>query len=466
MTSTAAFAEALIQFAARPRPYDVARLLIADGLAVAALGASAKGPRILTDLAREEGGRPLASVIGGGLRLPPVAAARINGAAMHVLDFEPMWNPANHAVSTTLPAILALAEMAEDVHGLSLGDRISVALTTGIEAQARLRLASNLFDPKDLTFHPPGIVGPIGAAVASGIFLGLDAGQMCHAVGIAASRASGILINVGSMTKALHCGQAAASGLEAALMAARGFTADADALSGPRGFGQSFFGAGYDPARLLAPADAPAHVDLPGPAFKLYPSQYGTHFVITAALEAGRDLPTAAPITSVIIRTPPMPYVDRPEPATGLAGKFSFQYVAAAALLDGKVNVATFTNQRRFAPDMVALLTKISIAADLSREGRFDRMRVDVTVRTDSGQEFSGHCDGPPGIWGKPLPQSLLANKWADCLDASAAAPFREEIVRTLQRFGDCGSDELRALMTWMQTAAEPRPEERDDPTS
>src|SRR4029077_18524475 len=121
----------------------------------------------------------------------------------------------------------------------------------------------------------------------------------------------------------------------------------------------------------------------------------------------------------VRITAPPMPYVDRPAPPTGLAGKFSFQYTAAVALLDGDVDVWSFSDQRRFEPDVDALLERISIEVDPAREGRFDRMRVDVDVELADGHVVHATCDGPPGIWGKSSERARLEHKARVCLDAA-----------------------------------------------
>jgi aconitate decarboxylase len=421
MNATLAFAESLLERAAAgltPAATQAAADLVCDGLAVAALGAEEPAPRHLAALAVEAGGAAQAVLIGQGApRVPAAAAARVNGAAMHVLDFEPMWNPANHSLSTTLPALLALAESRGGVPG----SQLLLALAVGIEAQARLRTASGMFEPGQFTFHPPGMVGAIGSAAGCGILLGLDAKRLSMAMGIAASRAGALIANVGSMTKCLHCGDAAAGGLDAALLAARGFSADADAIGNPRGWGRAFGGDRFDAAALAAAA-ADWHIAGPGPAFKLYPSQYGTHFVITAALDARSRWDARGAVRRVAITAPAMAYVDRPLPASGLAGKFSFQYTAAAALLDGRVGVDSFADERRFAPDMEALLPRIVIIPDAAREGRFDRMRVDLEIELEDGRRLPGMCDGPPGIWGRPVAAAALRAKWRDCLDAAFGA--------------------------------------------
>jgi 2-methylcitrate dehydratase PrpD len=429
-------ASSLAQSGAVDRMDDLAM----DGIAVALAGASQPGPSMLARQASaptDDGG---ATVMARAGRLPPVQAARVNGAAMHVLDYEPMWNPANHAVSTVLPALLALAET-EDGTAID-GSALLSAFAIGIEAQARLRRASLQFEPGDLVFHPPGVVGPIGSAMACGLALGLDAEALGHAVGIAASRAGGVLKNVGSMTKALHCGGAAADGLEAAQLAALGFTADPDALGGPRGFLSAFFGADVDEAALTD--DAPLAVLDPGPAFKFYPSQYGTHFVISAALALRASLPKGAGIDAVTIICPPMPYVDRPQPVSGLAGKFSFQYVAAVALLDGSITLASFSDERRFAADLQHLLPRIAIRPDPGREGRFDRMHVDLEARLGDGSTYRAICDGPDGIWGQPVPSDRLAVKARDCL---AEAGMTANLASDLAHLSRYDATSLRGLI-------------------
>jgi 2-methylcitrate dehydratase PrpD len=451
MSLTRDFADHLRSLAAGPldaAARQAAIDLLVDGLAVAAFGSLQTGPRLLADLALDAASRPEATLIGQGARVCAAEAARVNGAAMHVLDYEPMWSPANHALSPVLPALLALAERKgrDRDHPHPLGSRLLVALAAGIEAQARLRLASGQVEPASLVFHPPGAVGPIGSAIGCAALLGLDLEQIVHAIGIAASRAGSIIANAGSMTKALHCGQAAQSGLEAALLAQRGFTADPDALAGPRGFGAAFFRDTFDPRQLTAPRTE-WHIVEPGPAFKLYPAQYGTHFAIAAARDAYARLPAQAKIESVRIVCPPMPYVDRPQPASGLAGKFSFQYTAAVTLLDGTVSVDSFTDGRRFAPDLEALLQRITLEADPGREGRFDRMRLDLAVRCTDGTVVEASCDGPPGIWGRPCAPQQLRAKANDCLTAVFGSERARQILATAYSVDELDHRDLTALM-------------------
>ena len=427
------------------------RLLLLDGLAVAVAGAGEPGPTLLAGLARRDTTAGPAKIIGKGFSTSVVQAARINGMAMHVLDFEPMWNPPNHALSPLLPALLALAEMREQEGAGPQGRAVLRAIAKGVEAQGRLRLASAQIEPAKLSMHPPGAVGPLAAALACGDLLGLSGEQLAAAVGIAASRCGGLLANVGSMTKALHCGDAAANGVEAAMLAAAGFTANSDALGNARGWGPMLFGATFDSEPLLRPLMTPRALD-PGPAWKLFPSQFATHFAITAALEAreaagGGDLASCDLVNRVRrveLRTPAMPYIDRPRPVSGLDGKFSWQYTAAIALLDGRVDPASFTDARRFAADAVALLERTVLVNDPAISGRFDRMYVEIAVELEDGTTVVRRCDAPLGSWTRPVPPERVKAKaralLADTL-GSAAASVVEGILAS------SGNFEVRALM-------------------
>ena len=427
-----------------------------DGVAVAVAGAGEPAVRMLADHHRQQASRPRATVLGLRRRLGTVAAAAVNGAAMHVLDFEPMWSPANHALSTTLPAVLALGEDTG-----AAGEEMVTALVKGIEIQGWLRQASRQWEAEELVFHPPGVVGPIGAAVACGHLLDLDADRLRHAVGIAASRAGGLMANVGTMTKATHCGHACAFGLEAALLAARGFTANADVFDAPRGFAETFFP--RFAADELMGFGPPFRVVEPGFAIKLFPSQFGTHFGITAGLAARTEVPDPSAIRAVRLIAPPMAYVDRPVPDTGLAGKFSLQYTLAAALLDGRVGIATFTDERLARSDMQALLARTDLIVATGQSGRFEEMEVVVEVDLADGRCVRRTCDGPPGSWGRPpVSDDAHLAKVRDCLAPALGEERMLRCVALVARIDRLDQAGVADLLTLVGGVRGRRPHRRD----
>ncbi|MEZ5264311.1 MAG: MmgE/PrpD family protein [Acidimicrobiales bacterium] len=418
-----------------------ARLLVLDGLAVGVAGSQEQPIGLLVDHARSLGTTPAATVLGHDLRTDVVSAAAINGAALHVLDFEPMWSPSNHALSTTLPVALALAEITD-----AGGAEVLRALVHGIELQGWLRVASRQWAAADLRFHPPGLVGPLGAAVTAAQLLGLDAEQLGDALGIAASRSGGLMANVGTMTKATHCGHAAAAGLEAALLAKRGFTANPDILDAPLGFGEAF-SSEFATEEVLG-FGPPYRLVRPGFVVKRYPSQFGTHFGISAALRLRERLLQPERITAVRLTVPVMRYVDRSLPATGLDGKFSLQYTTAAALLDARVDRHTFSDGCLHRPALQALLARTELLVDENIGGRFEEMHVLLEVDLDDGTTLSQRSDDLAGGFGPgTIGRHEHLTKVRDCLGVTLDEPAVERTIAAVDRFEQLPNATLRAML-------------------
>ena len=406
-----------------------ARRLVLDGLAIAVAGTEEDTIQILAEHYKGFGARGDATAIGFGFRTSPLWAAALNGAAMHVLDFEPMWTPSNHALSTSLPAILALAET-RDITGRDL----IAALVKGIELQGWIRFAGHLYETGGIRFHPPALVGPMGSTVAAGHVLGLTPGQLANALGIASSRCGGMAANIGTMTKSTHCGHAAMHGLESALLASKGFTGNPEPFEAFNGYGRMMFGETFEPKDLLN-FGPPFRIVQPGYAMKMFPSQYGTHFAITAGLTLHPQVPDPAAIRAVTLTTPVMQYVNRPRPDTGLAGKFSLQYTFASGLLRGGVKIDTFTDEEVEKPDMLALLGKITMNMSPDIPARFDKMWLEARIEMNDGQILHTRCNGPRGIWGSPpISQEEHLAKVRDCLTRRMPAAKAEAVIALASR--------------------------------
>ena len=422
---------------------EAARRLVLDGIAIAIAGTEEEAIHILAAHHKEQGGAAQAIAIGNAFRLNTVSAAALNGAAMHVLDFEPMWSPANHALSTTLAGVLALAEAR-----CTTGREILTALVKGVEMQGWIRQASGQFEANTSRFHPPGAAGPLGSAVAAGHLLKLDPGQLANAIGIAASRAGSLLANAGTMTKSTHCGHASALGLESALIAARGFTANVDVFEAAQGYAPALYDDAFKAEEMLGFGRAPLRVVDPGYAIKMFPSQFGTHFGITAGLELHPQIPDASAIRRVVLTAPVMSYVNRPLPKTGLSGKFSLQYTAASALLDGKVGIRTFTDARLAKADMQELLGKFEAVLDPSIPGRFEDMHVLLRVELDGGRVLETRCNGPRGKWGTPpIGEAEHLVKVRDCLATRLVPAAAETVIALARRIDDLDAAGVRQLM-------------------
>jgi aconitate decarboxylase len=181
----------------------------------------------------------------------------------------------------------------------------------------------------------------------------------------------------------------------------------------------------------------------PGVGFKKHPSNYFTHRPIDAAL-ALREEHQLDPrgIDRVEVRFPRFDYVNRPQPKTGLDGKFSVQYTTAVALLDGEITIDSFTNERRFAPDVEALLPRIKLEVDDAIPADFDRMHTVVTVWLKDGSRWSRKVDKLTGWVGSPLTREQRLRKFHSCAQRvlkKDAADRIVELVEKLEALADVG---------------------------
>lgn len=424
-----------------PEALETARDVFLDGVAVMLAGATEPLGlgRIIRDYARDMAGAPQASVIAGGFKTSMTEAAFANGTMAHALDFDNCWYPLNHPTSPTLPVILAIAE-----HHGSNGRECVTALAVAFEVQARLRLASTGLHT-GRGFHKPGTTGLMGAVAAAVRLLDLDEEQSLMAFGIAGSRLGSLSLNTGTMTKATHSGNAARMGLESGLLAARGWTGARDVF-GPSGYFDTLLGAEQEPGLLIRDFANPLWMVTPGVGFKKYPSNYFTHRPIDAALAVrSRAEFDTDDVASVTIRFPELHYVDRPNPATGLDGKFSLQYATAVALIDGKVTIDSFTDQRRFADDIEAMLPRMTIEFDPSISKEFLDLHTEVVVRLTDGTELSERIDTLTGMPGVPLTEEQRTTKYFECATRVLDEKRAGQLAGLLRRVDELS--DLRGVM-------------------
>ena len=421
-----------------------ARQLVLDGIGVAVAGARIEqAPKILAEYLRGQGSKPECSALGFDFRLAAVPAALLNATSMHVLDFEPMWTPATHALSPALAPALMLAESIG-----ANGREVLAAIIKGIEIQGWIRRACGHVESRDFKFHPPGMVGPIGAAIAASHLLKLDAATLANAIGIATSRCGSLTSNTGTMTKSTHCGYAASLGLESGLLAARGFTADDEPFDSASGYAAIFLPPHFDREMLMS-FGPPFRVVDPGFTLKIFPCKFTTHYGITAALAARRRIPSVDSICAVRMLAPIVPTGDRPHPKNGLEGKFSVQYTLAAALLDGAVTLSSFTDERLHRSDMQALLSKIAVTMtpDITSEYNAGRY-VELEVELADGTTIRERCERPRGSWGaEPISEAEQMVKVRDCLAGSLSPRAINECVELGSRFEQLDANGVRRML-------------------
>ena len=301
-------------------PGDVrtlARQCVLDYVACTLAGAREELTDILLAEATEQGGAPVATVIGHGVRLPVLSAALVNGAASHALDFDDV-NLAmtGHPSVVLLSALLALAEERG-----SSGRDVLTAFVAGYELQCRLGLLLAPGHYNTLGFHATGTLGSFGAAAACAHLLGLGEEKFATALGIAGTQAAGLKSMFGTMCKPLHAGKAAYHGLLAARLAQRGFTSRSDVLECAQGFARTH-SPDFNPAAALA--EPPGGFHIRNNLFKYHAACYMTHAPIEAARrlrEAARPDPRQYRAHQAAARRDLRPYLQHPRAAHGPGGE-------------------------------------------------------------------------------------------------------------------------------------------------
>ena len=320
-------------------------------------------------------------------------------AAGHALDYDDLHLESTAHISVVcVPAALASGGGAR-------------AYLAGAGVMARLGAALG-WEHYSRGWHATCAAGAPAAAVAAGIARGLDAKGIARAIALAVPAAGGVQGAFGTMAKPLQVGFAVSAGLRAARLAAAGAGADATVLD------QWLALVGGDAAALdISGAAVPG-----GLAIKLYPCCYALQRPVAALASLAVD-PGA--VEAIRVRTPAasLQPLNRHRPRTGLEGKFSLEYGAAAALLDHPVGFASFTDAQVNRPEARRLAGLVTVTAVGGGAGLLDGGFEAEVVSAGGVQRVL--LDLPPGAPGRPPSDDELAGKVADC-----CGPLAGEVMR------------------------------------
>ena len=429
-----------------PEAIHWARIGVLDFVGVTLAGQSEPCSQIAARISAAPGP---ALLFGLGRKVAALDAAMINGTASHALDFDDCSDTlGGHPSAPILPALFALADqLAADGKGVSGQDFIN-AYVTGFEAETRIGRAVN-FHHYEKGWHPTATLGVFGSAVSCSRLLGLDAEQTTVAIAIAASFASGLKANFGTMTKPLHVGQSSRNGLYAALLAREGFTAADNVFEHKQGFFMVFNGEGnFDAARVLVDWASPLDILKPGIAIKQYPCCASTHPAIDVMIDLATEHEiTADMVESVDCWTHPrrLNHTNRPDPRSALDAKFSVQYCVARGLQRRRVVLSDFDGAAHDEAEIRDIMSRVHAAPHPAMQmNTTEHFGSEIRLHLKDGRVISGTTDRPLGRGPtKPLPLPRLEGKFLDCaerqLDAGSAARAMETIWR-IDTLNDIGS--------------------------
>ena len=414
---------------------EAAKGAIMDCLACTLAGSRESLSDILCRYVAAEGSALIASVVGRGFRTSAANAALLNGAMAHALDYDDITQiTKTHPTAVLLPASLAVAEE----FGAS-GKDMLLGYMSGFEVACAVgeSLSEAYYD--DLGWHPTGPLGAVGAAAAASRIMALDPEQTAMAVSLAASQASGLRQNFGTMTKPFHAGDAARAGVVSAKLVREGFTASEDALEGRFGFIRAFSGGqGFDSERVAQNLGNKCYLVESGIEIKKYPCCGSAHLALDAIFDllsqAAID-PEAVDRIDVMVDFDPPRSLIHPRPVSSLEGKFSMQYCLAAALLDRRVGLLSFTNEQVLRPEAQALIPRIDMRRIPGNEGKPSWTegyhQVDVQMKNGSVLRQQAHRANSGALRGVTMED--IREKFRDCASQLLSEATTAEVLSRLE---------------------------------
>lgn len=403
-----------------------------DLVGVLLAGRTSRHARMVEQLVRDDGGPPECTVLGAGLRVPATAAALSNATAAHADDFDDMGGY-GHPSAPLLPALLAAAEL----RGGASGAELVTAYAVGFEVGAALCQLGH-YDQYTRCFHSTPVFGTLAAACAVARLLDLDVDRTAAALAAAATFASGIGRNSGTMVKPLHAGQGASNAVLAVLLAQQGVCGAADVFEGRAGFWENLFGT---PTSTLD-----AIVDTLGSPFRAAKSLFIKEFPCCgtnqSALHGIRRLMAdglrADDVAEVVVHgmNETSPVLRYSRPGYGLNGKFSIQFTVGSLLTHGKLGIDEFADEYMRDDAVLAALDRVrpEVLSRWDNRNAGKRAGNPLVVTTRDGRRLEVFVRRPemPGSPVTPLAEDVLVAKFT--ANAARSLPEPAALVPVWRR--------------------------------
>jgi 2-methylcitrate dehydratase PrpD len=407
-----------------------AKIKFFDTIGIMVAGAHHPAGVMAARLARHMGGQPSVTLIGRDERSSAPLAGFVNGVAAHALEYDDYTRGVGHASVVLVPGCLAMAEEL----GIS-GKQMLEAFILGFEVTTRIAkgLRPTLLDKG---WHPIGIVGGQGVAVAASRMMGMDVRQARMAMGIMASTGSGVRKNVGSMGKAYHVGHGVRSGLFAALLAREGFVVDPDIIEGSDeggeghqrfGLADSYNGVGnYRLPLMTEGLGDTLEVGKDTTMLRMHPGSTAPSAGIDGLIElANAEKLQPEDIDNILYECTPQCVAIAPyaEPSDEHRAKFCLPYTMAVAFLDRKVGIEQYSDERIADPKVRSFMQRITVTQpqDLKHHrGQWGENGVNwaesrITIRLKDGREFRRACPHAKGFPEMPATWDDQKVKYEEC---------------------------------------------------
>lgn len=373
-----------------------------------------------------------------GRRTTMRTAALINGTAAHTVEFDDIYRDAVYHPGA--PVIAAALAAAQSRH--KAGEYFLRGVIAGYEISTRIGVAVT---PAHYEYwHTTGTVGTFGAAAAVAVILGLDSERTAHALANAATMAAGLqqAFRSDAMSKPLHAGRAAETGVLVALAAEKGVTGAKDILEGQRGFGAAM---SKEPDWDMAFADLGSTYNITRTTQKNHGACGHTFAAVDGviALRAQHGL-TPANIKRIVVGTysKALEVTGNSHPTTAFEAKFSLPYCVSVGLLAGQVRLDAFSPTRLKDTTIRDLISRVELRVDPEADAAFPVHRAaTVEVETVDGNTYRHSAPTRKGDPDNPLTDEELIAKHRELAVPVIGDYATESLLTMLQRL-----DELEDL--------------------
>jgi 2-methylcitrate dehydratase PrpD len=428
------FTQALSLDAVPKKVIEDAKGCLLDSLGCTLFGSRQPWAQIMAAEMIADGSRGRSSIVGRRETLAAPAAALCNGTATHGFELDDLLDEAIvHPGAIIIPTVLAAAEAID-----APGSRVLLGVIAGYEALNRVGLAIGV-EPARRGHHQTALAGPVGAAIAAGVVMGLNPGHLNAAVGLACSTSSGTKSFAagtgGGMMKRMHAGRAAEAGVRMAQLAARDFTAPPTALDGRFGLLEVFSGKTARPEQL--------NVDL-GKQWALehvYVKVYSCCAWIQATIQQFEALRGARPLKLDEISTVRVGVCSyaagnngRVAPPDTMGAQYSLPYCAALALMGDPRDPAMFAGKELDDPARRELARRIELVVDPEMEAAYPKhYGARVHLELTNGKTCDSAVLDPHGMPADPCSEAECLDKFTRLASFVKPAPTVRQIIEKVR---------------------------------
>jgi 2-methylcitrate dehydratase len=416
---------------------EQAKLVLLDTIGCGFAALDDESARAVLETLAALGEQPRCTVLGHERKMSAPSAVLANGTLIRVLDLNdyvvgahPRSGARGGHPSDNIPVALAAAELSR-----ASGRDLLAAILLGYEIYGR---GKALMQP-DSVWDGISISG-LAAPAMAGRLLGLDEEKLAHAIALSAAHApTPVAVREGGISAAKSIANAliAQSGMQAALLAARGVTGPLDLFEAERGLKAVF---AHEPAAAadILGAPSPAENFITRVAIKAYPCFAGAQCAVVAAVALHRLIDGDVDrLASIRVRLADFPIVRRQladpgrvAPHSREAADHSLQFLIAVALIDGTLGLAQFENERWNDPKVRALMARLQLTtdADLARRAGEGYPCALNTIGSD-GHTHDVEILAPPGFSTAGPQRDVVLEKFNRITVGSLTSRARKLIV-------------------------------------